>query len=120
MRLGCEVSKPFLTALRKPLSASSLLVGGCPNAFRVVMRRRRANSSKSALTSDQFICRGSGQKVRPLARSCVSSCVSVMLDKLITELGSRDVVVLYLESRLVFMRRIRFRLSFTVSKFGQT
>ena len=28
-----------------------------------VMRKRRANSSKSAVTSDQLICRGVGQKV---------------------------------------------------------
>ena len=75
------------------------------------MRRRRANSSKSALTSDQLICRGLGQKVRPLARSCVSSCVRVMLDKLTTELGLRGAVVLEMGSRLVFFRRIRFRLS---------
>ena len=99
---------------------------GGPRAFRVkgvgfvtesvvtknfAMRRRRANSSKSALTSDQLICRGLGQTVRPLARSCVSSCVRVMLDKLTTELGSRGAVVLEMGSRLVFLRRIRFRLS---------
>ena len=74
------------------------------------MRKRRANSSKSALTSDQLICRGVGQKVRPLARSCVSSCVSVMLDKLTTEDGSRGVLVLGVGCRLVFFRRLRGRM----------
>ena len=74
------------------------------------MRKRRANSSKSAVTSDQLICRGVGQKVRPLARSCVSSCVSVILDKLTTEDGSRGVLVLGVGSRLVFFRRLRDRM----------
>ena len=76
------------------------------------MRKRRANSSKSAFTSDQLICRGVGQKVRPLARSCVSSCVSVTLDKLTMEDGSRGVLVLGVGSRLVFFRRLRGRIYF--------
>ena len=75
------------------------------------MGKRRANCSKSALTSDQLICRdGVGQKVRPLARSCVSSCVSVTLDKLTTEDGSRGVLVLGVGSRLVFFRHLRGRM----------
>lgn len=82
------------------------------------MRKRRANSSKSALTSDQLICRGVGQKVRPLARSCVSSRVSVTLDKLTTEDGSRGVLVLGVGSRLVFLRRLRDRVLFVVLKRG--
>ena len=126
MRASLKASRSCLTALRKALSTSSLLVGGVQRLLgqkglgsllevsskkNSVMRIRRANSSKSALTSDQLICRGLGQKVRPLAKSCVSSSVSVVLDKLTTEEGSRGVLVLQVGGGLVFLRPVRFLLS---------